>query len=73
MSPAAAMTGSLPVLAAVTDALAAELAVADPAALPAVMATRNVKPTSESPGAYVVDVAPPTGAQLSPVLSQRDH
>jgi hypothetical protein len=58
----------------VTTAVAADVAVAvaTPLADP-VTATRSVEPASPAATAYVVPVAPETGAQLEPLESQRDH
>ena len=57
--------------ACVTTAVAAEVAVAEPAMFEAVTVTRMVEPASAEAAAYVADVAPEIGLQFPPELAQR--
>ena len=56
-----------------TTAVAAELAVVDPAPFVAATLTRIVEPASAEARTKVAEVAPEIGLQLPPVLSQRDQ
>jgi hypothetical protein len=60
-------------VAAVTTAVAADDAVAEPAELLAVTDTRIVKPTSPEPSRSLLPVAPPTAAHEPPLELQRCH
>jgi hypothetical protein len=63
--------GATPV--AATTAVAADVAVAEPAELLAVTDTRIVEPTSPEPRRSVLPVAPPTAVQEPPLELQRCH
>src|SRR5215211_2458205 len=65
----AVLTGAAPA----TTAVAAEVALLEPAVLLAVTATRRVRPTSALVSAYVVLVAPAMSVHPLPALSQRRH
>ena len=55
----------------VTTAVAAEVAVAEPALFVAVTVTRMVEPASAEAAVYVTDVAPEIGVQFPPEVAQR--
>jgi hypothetical protein len=59
--------------ACVTTAVAAEVALVEPLRLDATTVNRNVEPASEGATTWEMPVAPLTGAQAEPVLSQRSH
>jgi hypothetical protein len=61
-----------PPLLTTTD-VAFEFALADPSAFVAVTLTLSVEPRSADVTLYFVCVAPETGAQLPPLLSQRSQ
>jgi hypothetical protein len=65
--------GVIAVVVAVTTAVAADDAVAEPAELLAVTDTRIVKPTSPEPRRSVLPVAPPTAVHEPPLELQRCH
>jgi hypothetical protein len=58
---------------AVTTAVAADVAIAEPAELLAVTNTRIVEPTSAEPRRSVLEVAPETAVQEPPLELQRCH
>ena len=58
---------------ALTTAVGADVAEADPAELLAVTSTRIVEPTSALTTPYVLLVAPAMSTQLPPPLSHRRH
>src|SRR5215217_3282832 len=58
---------------AVTTAVWALVALAEPTEFLAVTRTRTVEPTSPGPSGYLVVVAPATTLQFEPAPSQRSH
>jgi len=68
MSPAAAITGLVPV-----TLVGAEVAVAEPAPFVAVTAARSRDPTSAAVTTYVAEVAPAIDVHEPPDESQRSH
>jgi hypothetical protein len=58
---------------AVTTAVGADAATAEPPEFEAVTRTRSVKPTSPTVAVYVLPVAPASAAHVAPAGSQRLH
>ena len=69
---ATVITGGV-LLLAPTRPFGAEVALAHPAALQAVMADRIVSPTSPDPSVYALEVAPPIGEHDAPCVLQSCH